>query len=115
MTRTSWPRAARRVANWYARLSDPPTRAYARFVKRSFMRERSGQVACYDATALSSRPMNFDQVRSPARTYEAYRYCGVAGGRIGRRRSVMRASARVRPPLRWLQDLQAATTFSQTC
>src|SRR5439155_24571024 len=36
-TRTSWPRAASRVANWYARLSDPPTRAYARFVKRSFI------------------------------------------------------------------------------
>src|SRR5438874_4150038 len=41
-TRTSWPRAASRVANWYARLSDPPTRAYARFVKRSFIVERSG-------------------------------------------------------------------------
>src|SRR5438874_922560 len=36
-TRTSWPRAASRVANWYARLSEPPTRAYARFVKRSFI------------------------------------------------------------------------------
>src|SRR5205823_14889561 len=42
MTRTSWPRAARRVANWYARLSDPPTRAYARLVKRSFMRVARG-------------------------------------------------------------------------
>src|SRR5437870_3049047 len=41
-TRTSCPRAASRVANWYARLSDPPTRAYARFVKRSFIVERSG-------------------------------------------------------------------------
>src|SRR5438309_11433901 len=40
-TRTSCPRAASRVANWYARLSDPPTRAYARFVKRSFIREPS--------------------------------------------------------------------------
>src|SRR4029077_7025795 len=40
ITRTSCPRAASRVANWYARLSDPPTRAYARFVKRSFMAER---------------------------------------------------------------------------
>src|SRR5437870_1185572 len=40
-TRTSCPRAPSRVANWYARLSDPPTRAYARFVKRSFIAKRS--------------------------------------------------------------------------
>src|SRR3984893_2565150 len=39
-TRTSCPRAASRVANWYARLSEPPTRAYARFVKRSFIAKR---------------------------------------------------------------------------
>src|SRR5438477_8180749 len=36
-TRTSCPRAARRVANWYARLSEPPTFAYARLVKRTFI------------------------------------------------------------------------------
>src|SRR6476469_5233575 len=50
-TRTSCPRAANRVANWYARLSAPPIGLKPRLVKSSLIWCES------DARAVPDRPL----------------------------------------------------------
>src|SRR5947207_7851282 len=77
-TRTSWPRAASRVANWYARLSDPPTRAYARFVKRSFI------VAPSEASRVLGRDGAF--VQTDELRPRSFPRAHIGGGPVLRRR-----------------------------